>query len=594
MGVALAFSLASIIILLGVVANHLSRRAAIPDIPLLILLGVLIGPVTGVVTPASLWFIAPIFAALAITVILFEGGLHINITRAVSQSGRALVLAVAGFAFSVLVVGPLASYLLGWPLQLGLLLGSILGGSSSIIVFTLVRRAGTTDRVEALLSLESAFTDIFVVVVSMSLIQLFTHPVEASPFNIATGIFWGFTFGTVIGMLAGILWMWVLDRLWNEANNDIATLGVLLGTFAFTESLGGSGAMSALMFGLILGNSSQIFGMVGVGGDIPAERVMKRFHQQISFMLRTFFFVYLGVIFNPSNLYLFVPGMAITLLLLATRYVAVQIACLGDDILRMDSGVMTVIFPRGLAAAVLAQGVAHAGLPVAKEMVDVVLAIIVVSVLVSSFAVGWVGAGSNRWLGRVRVKDGVSADPKGGDAAAKRRAYEMWFRKSLVDCVLKDLPRGDAWLVDDFSVGGYTPTLCLETHGGMALYEAVAGFEHLKLLPGRIRELQLGGYRGELRVVVDMPTAYRYLSRLVAMEEFCDRVREALGFAVHFYTLDMRRRRLLPLREVREALKPRRRGGAERVLDLVKRASLRLLMKAANRVSHTKPLGRVE
>ncbi|HUK85155.1 MAG TPA: cation:proton antiporter, partial [Candidatus Acidoferrum sp.] len=117
----LAFLIAGTIIVLGFLGEEFFKRTGIPDPILLLLFGVLLGPVLNVFSHDQLISITPYFASLALIVILFDGGLNMNIRQAIKNSPRALILGVSGFLINVLVTALLCKYVLGWGLLNGLL-----------------------------------------------------------------------------------------------------------------------------------------------------------------------------------------------------------------------------------------------------------------------------------------------------------------------------------------------------------------------------------------------------------------------------------------------------------------------------------------
>src|SRR3989304_8173146 len=101
--VVLAFVVAGTIVVLGYLGEEFFKRTSIPDPILLLLFGVLLGPVFNVFSHEQLISITPYFAALALIIILFDGGLNLNIREAMKNSPRALVLAISGWILNVLV-----------------------------------------------------------------------------------------------------------------------------------------------------------------------------------------------------------------------------------------------------------------------------------------------------------------------------------------------------------------------------------------------------------------------------------------------------------------------------------------------------------
>jgi len=101
--VTLALILAGGIIAIGFLGNYLFERTGFPDMILLLVLGIIIGPLTGLVNAGAVMPLAPYLAALALVFILFDGGMAMNIYHVFSESPRAAVLAFAGFGLTLLL-----------------------------------------------------------------------------------------------------------------------------------------------------------------------------------------------------------------------------------------------------------------------------------------------------------------------------------------------------------------------------------------------------------------------------------------------------------------------------------------------------------
>ena len=91
MTVPVLFALVGLIILVGFLANLLFRITKIPSVLVLIAIGVVLGPVTGWIQHDSLLSIAPYFGAVALLVILFEGGLELEIDHVVRHAPRTAI-----------------------------------------------------------------------------------------------------------------------------------------------------------------------------------------------------------------------------------------------------------------------------------------------------------------------------------------------------------------------------------------------------------------------------------------------------------------------------------------------------------------------
>jgi NhaP-type Na+/H+ or K+/H+ antiporter len=167
------------IFLLGVIGEMAFERTGVPDVVWLIAVGMLLGPVTGLVSREILSAVAPYFGAITLVIVLFDGGSGLRLQELRAVVPRASALALLGFVMSTLVVALAAqlSALAGllpesWGLMHSLMLGTILGGSSSVVLMPALRTAGLSSKLSNLLSLESAITDVLCVVAAASCVRI--------------------------------------------------------------------------------------------------------------------------------------------------------------------------------------------------------------------------------------------------------------------------------------------------------------------------------------------------------------------------------------------------------------------------------------
>jgi cell volume regulation protein A len=355
--VTLALALAGSIIVVGFLGNYFFERTGFPDMIFLIVLGMLVGPIAKLVDTGFIMPLAPYFAALALVFILFDGGMTMNIYRVFTESPRATILAVIGFGLSVAATTLFSAFLLmpDKPITYSMLLGTILGGSSSIIVISLASKIGVSEKCSTILSLESALTDILCIVFTLTIIEI-TIGGAVEPLAIGQAIASKFAIGIVLGAIFGLLWLSALKRIARAPYAYILTLAVVLLAYAVSETLGGSGALCCLLFGIVLGNEKEIYRMLRM--EKPTETVidagLKRFESEVAFLLRTFFFVYIGLISTIGNVRIALLGVILSLILLLVRFGAVRIATARCIELTEERPIMSVILTRGLAAAVLA------------------------------------------------------------------------------------------------------------------------------------------------------------------------------------------------------------------------------------------------
>jgi len=355
--VTFALILGGAIIVIGFLSNYLLERTGLPDMLFLIVLGMLVGPATGLVDATSVMSFAPYLAALALVFILFDGGMTMNIYHVFSESPRAAVLAAAGFALSAIVAG-LFMYLFVIPNVsplYSLLFGTIVGGSSSIIVMSLASRIKLSERASTILSLESAINDILCIVLSLVIIEIVVLKGTVDLTTIAKSLASRFSIGAMLGIVIGISWLSMLKRIVKASYSYMLTLGIALLAYALSEFLGGSGALCSLLFGIMLGNEKELYGILRM--KKPSNQVvdagLKRFESEIAFLLRAFFFVYIGLIVTAPNLTTVAIGIALALTLLLIRIGVVHVATIRSELIQ-ERAIMSALLTRGLASAVLA------------------------------------------------------------------------------------------------------------------------------------------------------------------------------------------------------------------------------------------------
>jgi cell volume regulation protein A len=356
--ITVALLLGGSIIVIGFLGNYIFERTGFPDMLLLIVLGMFLGPVTGLVDSSAIIGLASYLAALALVFILLDGGMAMNIYRVVSESPRATVLAVTGFAMNVIVTTLFMMYIVvpDAPLEYSLLFGTIFGGSSSIVVISLASRIKVSEKCSTILSLESAITDILCIVFSLTVIEIILKGASINFSIIGQSVVGRFSIGSLFGIIFGVIWLNVLRRIVKASYAYMLTLAVVLLSYALTEYFGGSGSLCSLLFGIVLGNEKEIFKKLRKekSTNTAVDDGLKRFESEIAFLLRTFFFVYIGLIVTIGSITTIVIGVILSLMLLLVRFGSVTISTVRCDELKKERPIMGVTLTRGLAAAVLA------------------------------------------------------------------------------------------------------------------------------------------------------------------------------------------------------------------------------------------------
>ncbi len=558
----LVFGLVAIIIFFAYLSGYASRRTGLPEILFLMLLGVLVGPVLQIVKVEDLAPIAPFVSSLAITLILFDSGLKMDLVNALKESGRAIVLGVLGFVFSFLTVAAYTTLVFNWDPLFGLIVGCVLGGTSSIIVIPIVNRLGVNRRVITILSLESVVTDVLVIVCALGLLKIWSGS-QSEGLNLAKNLFDNFALGGIIGVAGGLIWLKMLNTFTEDDYNGILTLGVMLGLYSISELMQGSGAIAALTFGLILGNGALISKKLKLNLASQLDRVSIGFHEQITFLLKSIVFVYLGIILSLINPSIFILGVGVSLLLLLARVAAVYITSLGDPILSLDRKIMTFMLPRGLAAAAVAQLVAAQGLSNLQSFNDICISVILSTILITI-------AGTRLsnikipFIPRLKLSLAAKAQKVADKEFKEKKIVERFededeqhykLRQQVATCLLNDKKLGLV-LAEAPQSWGFKPDLYLKNTSFAVAIEVLAGNQRLSEkrliseLNSCVEKYISIEFEGVLKIVLEDLTVLRNLRALHLLNRYYELTETTRSFKIMLDAFDPNKKKLIPLSEI--------------------------------------------
>jgi cell volume regulation protein A len=388
----LTFIIAAVIIIIGFLADALFRKTGLPDILFLLILGIIFGPVLGVFSKEELIPVTPYLIELSLIMILFYGGMDMNLSKAVRQSARATILAVTYFALVTTSVTFVAKFIFDTGWLEALMFGPMIAGTSSIVVIPLSKKLKMSEESSLTLSLESTITDVLNIVFFFAILGVYLSG-SLSVVTVAENIAMQFGVGMLVGFAVGLVWFLVLYKIRNEPYTYISTLAVLILTVMASELLGGSGVLSALSMGLVIGNHKDLSSFLRI--RIRSERfeelkkILAHFQSELTFLIRTFFFVFLGLIYDTSlNSVTFglLIGFIFLVLDLGLRYVAVRLSVVRSS-MRQDTAIMTLLCGQGLAHATLSVIPQQYGIPNAQ-----IYPVIVVTLIILTNAVTTLGS----------------------------------------------------------------------------------------------------------------------------------------------------------------------------------------------------------
>ncbi len=343
--VSLLFLFLAGIALLGFIINALFDKIRITKVLPLMLIGLLVGPVLHIVDSGPYSTVAaltPYITALAIAFILFDVGLNINIFRLRKVLRKATQFTFALSIVTGLMISAIAFVVMHWGMIESLIFGFALAGPSAAIAPTLVRSIETTQELKTTLMYEGVVTDTLQLVVPILLFEILTK--SGVTIAGAAGLVVGAVFGSaVFGTALAFFWLYILNRFKRYSKNYLWTLTItiVIATYGMAQLLNFSSAVTVFVFGLVFSNLGSVIlknenaTSASSDGDMRRGLVLalkryfffvdtksvRNYQREIEFFTSTFFFVYIGMLFNASNadLLLLVVGVLTTLIIILLR-----------------------------------------------------------------------------------------------------------------------------------------------------------------------------------------------------------------------------------------------------------------------------------
>ena len=299
MSAALVLGLVGGLLVVAFLANRVFGLTRIPDVLVLMMLGVLLGPVLGLVQPGTLAQTTNLLGTLAIILVLFEGGLELNLRQTLKHFPGSFLLATLAYIFSMALVAVTVVNRMGLPWTDGLLVGAVLGCTSSTVVLPVLQQLHAEEPVRVTLMLEAAWGDVLAVLTVGLLLGI-----RSQGGAVAQGLVHGLLNQVGVALLfavpGGILWSRLLHVLSEQRFWQVLTFSIVLVLYAGMEALGANGLIAVLGFGLTLSNFPGVD--PGLGLTLPvrqmavSQHALLTFHSELAFLVRTFFFVLIGAV----------------------------------------------------------------------------------------------------------------------------------------------------------------------------------------------------------------------------------------------------------------------------------------------------------
>ena len=375
-----------VLVFLAHIFTAVFSRTRVPDVLLLIIIGICVGPVLGLVSPADFGAVGPVLTIVTLIIILFESGTALELMSLRSAVGGALALTTVTFFLSMGAVAGLALWLTDLELIPAFILGAIVGSISEAIVIPMVRQLRMRKNSQTMLSIESSVNDVLSIVITIALVEAYLRG-EFQWAAVTGDLIAKFLVAVVFGVAGAFLWSRLLNRIHAIKNAMFTTAAFVFIIYGVVEILDFNGAIAALAFGITIGNVESIRFYIfrrpqasDAEGLSPTE---KAFFSEVAFLLKTFFFVYLGISLELISGWLIQLALILTAVIFLLRIPAVKIT-VRQSIPARDASIVAIMVPKGLAAAVLAIIPIQAGVAGGELIKNVTYGVVLSSIVITS------------------------------------------------------------------------------------------------------------------------------------------------------------------------------------------------------------------
>lgn len=335
-------------ILAGIGAQVLAAYLKRPSIVFLLLFGIILGPDgCGLLHPQLLGDGLEVIVSLSVALILFEGGLNLELRDLGKVSGSLRNLVTIGTLIT-LIGGGIAAHFLGeFPWPIAFLYAALVVVTGPTVIGPLLKQVQVDRSTAALLEGEGVLIDPVGAILAVLVLDVILNG-DADPLGLIAGLTIRLGIGGGIGALGGWLLGWFLkrDRFLSEDLKNLLVLAGLWGLFGLSQAIRGeSGLMATVVAGIVLGSS-----------EVPEVRLLRRFKGQLTILAVSVLFILLAADLSLASVVALGWGSLFTVLVLmfVVRPLNVWICTINSDFNWRQKLFVSWIAPKGIVSASVA------------------------------------------------------------------------------------------------------------------------------------------------------------------------------------------------------------------------------------------------
>ena len=366
--------IASILLISAIIFNKIGGKFGVPSLVIFILVGILAGS-DGIL---GIYFedftLAQFVGIVAISYILFMGGLSVNIKELKPVVTEGSVLATLGVFATGIIVGLCSYFLLDLPMLECMLLGAIISSTDAAAVFGVLRSKSISldYNLKPLLEFESGSNDPMAVFLTLGVIGLITGQLDS--LGLVFDFFKQMLLGIAFGYLIARGTAWIINRIRLEYDSlyVVITLASVLFTYSFISIIGGSGFIGVYICGLALASMKFV-----------NKKTLIKFHDAVAWLMQIVMFLILGLLVNFKDGFAYTKQAFLIALILTfvARPIAVFLTTFPFKRSLKEKLMISWVGLRGAAPIVLATFPLTENVPHAMEIFNIVFFVVIISVL---------------------------------------------------------------------------------------------------------------------------------------------------------------------------------------------------------------------
>ncbi len=335
--------------LLAAIAQWAAWRLRLPAILLLLLFGIMAGPVSGILDPDQLLgdLLFPI-VSLSVAVILFEGSLTLKLEELRDIGGTVRNLVSVGALITWAVTSVAAHYAIGFSFDLAMLFGAMVVVTGPTVIVPMLRTVRPSRRIANILRWEGIVIDPIGALMAVLAFNYVIAAQKTGALSELAGVFFiVVTAGSVIGVIFGLGLAEVLRRHWlPEYLRSPFTLLAVFVAFAGAEMLEHeSGLLAVTVFGIVLTNRP----------GVEIHDILD-FKESLSVVLISGLFILLAARIDFSGLMAlgWAALIVVGIIMLVARPLAVLVSAWGSELDWREKFLIAWMGPRGIVCAAVA------------------------------------------------------------------------------------------------------------------------------------------------------------------------------------------------------------------------------------------------